>query len=401
MADFLETLEWINLSKKIRHRDKKCLRCGSKYRLCADHIIPRHRRRDLSLEEFNLQTLCWNCNTIKKDKYIVSYLDNPSQKLLNEIDNEKLKIQSALYKIARDQIYKKNIQKKGFIDDEFLKNFANEYDLITLGINNPKQREREGFLHGPLNLVRFFGINFSLLGGLAITLVREANTLYGRHQVSEQEITKYIDSEINKVFSDWDSGLQNNISEDRKNIDKGMIKNNANAEIDLANKETLEHDPLIQKTNFSVIEENVKYKIYDRTYNNGFLITLCEYKKIRVKNYTAYIRNKKWKNIDFIAIEGSSLNILYKIALDFTNKPDLSEANIKTIGIKVFNTNEYTLEKSREASEIRRNLFDYHDDDDDDDDDDEYMVEVILPEKDNKSYKQMLMKQLNITDDQN
>ena len=85
MTDFLETSEWINLSKKIRHRDKKCLRCGSKYRLCADHIIPRHRRRDLSLEEFNLQTLCWNCNTIKKDKYIVSYLHNPSQKLLNEI----------------------------------------------------------------------------------------------------------------------------------------------------------------------------------------------------------------------------------------------------------------------------------------------------------------------------
>jgi hypothetical protein len=393
MADFLETPEWINLSKKIRHRDKKCLRCGSKYRLCADHIIPRHRRRDLSLEEFNLQTLCWNCNTIKKDKYIVSYLHNPSQKLLNEINNEKLKIQSALYFIARDQIYKKSIQKKGLIDDEFLKNFANEYNLITLGVDHPKQREREGFLHGPMNLVRFFGIGFSLLGGLAITLVREANTLYGKHQISEHEIAKYIDAEINKVFSDWDSEFQNNISEEEQNIDVSMVKNNANAEIDLVHEKTIKHDTPIQKTNFNGIEENIKYKIYDRTYNNGFSITLCEYKKSKIKNYTAYIRNKKWKNVDFIAIEGSSLNILHKTALDFSNKPDLSEANIKTIGIKVFNTTEYTIEKSREADEIRRNLFD--------DDEDEYMVEVILPEKKTKSYREMLMKQLNISDDQN
>ena len=35
------------------------------------------------------------------------------------------------------------------------------------------------------------------------------------------------------------------------------------------------------------------------------------------------------------------------------------------------------------------------------DDEDEYMVEVILPEKETKSYREMLMKQLNISDDQN
>jgi hypothetical protein len=389
MTDFLETPEWINLSKKIRQRDKKCLRCGSKYRLCADHIIPRHRRRDLSLKEFNLQTLCWNCNTIKKDKYIVSYLHNPSQKLLNEINNEKFKIRSALYKIAREQIYKKSIQKKGLINDEFLKNFANEYNLITLGVDHPKQREREGFLHGPLNIVRFFGIGFSLLGGLAITLVQEANALYGKHQISEQEIAKYLDTEINKVFSDWGPALQKS-SRSEESIDINMVKNNT---YDLAHKKTIERGPLIQKTNFNVIEENIKYKIYDRTYNNGFSIALCKYKKSKIKNYTAYIRNKKWKNVDFIAIEGSSLNILHETALDFTNKPDLSEANIKTIGIKVFNTAEYATEKSREASEIRRDLFG--------DDEDEYMVEVILPEKETKSYREMLMKQLNISDDQN
>ena len=187
--------------------------------------------------------------------------------------------------------------------------------------------------------------------------------------IRDREIAKYLDTEINKVFSDWDPALQKS-SRSEESIDINRVKNNT---YDLAHKKTIERGPLIQKTNFNVIEENIKYKIYDRTYNNGFSIVLCKYKKSKIKNYTAYIRNKKWKNVDFIAIEGSSLNILHETALDFTNKPDLSETNIKTIGIKVFNTAEYAAEKSLKASEIRGNLFG--------DDEDEYMVEVILPEK--------------------
>jgi hypothetical protein len=390
MTNFLETPEWISLSKEIRIRDKECLRCGSKHRLCADHIIPRRRRRDLSMEKFNLQTLCWQCNTIKKDRYIVSYLRNPTQKLLNEINNEKLKIRLALHKIAKEQIHKKSINKRSLIDEELLKNFAKEYTLITLGIENPKQKEREGVFHTPLNIVRFFGIAFSIFGGIAITLVQEANSQYGKYQITEDEISEYIDKEINKVFSDWDFGLKKESPGETQydiNDKKNVIKN-----FPIKSKTTY------QSTIFVVIEENTHYKIYDRSYNNGFSIVLCEYKSDRksdhIQKYIAYIRNKKWENIDYIAIEGFNLSLLYEKALDFTNSPNLSEAYVNSNGIKIFNTAEYIEDQSAKAKNLSSMLFLEEEDDSD-------IVEVIFPEKKTKSYKEMLMKQLNISDDQN
>ncbi|MFL2716893.1 MAG: HNH endonuclease [Gammaproteobacteria bacterium] len=386
MTNFLETPEWISLSKEIRIRDKECLRCGSKHRLCADHIIPRRRRRDLSLEKFNLQTLCWQCNTIKKDRYIVSYLKNPTQKLLNEINNEKLKIRLALNKIAKKQIHKKSINKKGLIDEDLLTNFANEYTLITLGIDNPKQKEREGAFHAPLNILRFFGIAFSIFGGLAIALVQEANTQYGKYQITEDEISEYIDKEINKVFSDWDFGLKKERSGDTQydiNDKKNVIKNFP-----------IKSKTIYQSTNFVVIEENANYKIYDRSYNNGFSIVLCEHKSDHIQKYIAYIRNKKWKNIDYIAIEGFNLSLLYEKALDFTNSPNLSEAYVNNNEIKIFNTAEYIEDQSAKAKNLRSMLFLEEEDDSD-------IVEVIFPEKKTNSYKEMLMKQLNISNDQN
>ena len=210
MSNFLETPEWINLSNKIRKRDQQCLRCGSKHRLCADHIIPRRRRRDLSLAEFNLQTLCWNCNTVKKDKYIVSYLDNPSSQLLNEIDQEKSKIRIALNKIAKDMIYKTNQTKDGFIKKDDFEKVVEGYNVLTLGINHPEQARKEGVFHSPLNILRFFGMGFTLIGGAALTVLKEANDQFGKTKISQKEVSLFVEGELNKIFSDWGQINQTN-----------------------------------------------------------------------------------------------------------------------------------------------------------------------------------------------
>tara|TARA_B100000900_G_scaffold380852_1_gene366856 strand:- start:554 stop:1396 length:843 start_codon:yes stop_codon:yes gene_type:complete len=210
MSDFLETTEWINLSNKIRKRDQQCLRCGSKHRLCADHIIPRRRRRDLSLAEFNLQTLCWNCNTVKKDKYIVSYLDNPSSQLLNEIDQEKSKIRIALNKIAKDMIYKTNQNKDGFIKKDDFEKVVEGYNVLTLGINHPEQARKEGVFHSPLNILRFFGMGFTLIGSVGLSILKEANDQYGKNKISQKEVSVFIEGELNKIFSDWGQINQTN-----------------------------------------------------------------------------------------------------------------------------------------------------------------------------------------------
>ena len=219
MTNFLETPEWINLSKKIRNRDRQCLRCESKYRLCADHIIPRRRRRDLSLAEFNLQTLCWNCNTVKKDKYIVSYLDNPSSQLLNEIDQEKSKIRIALNKIAKDMIYKTNQNKDGFIKKDDFEKVVEGYNVLTLGINHPEQARKEGVFHSPLNILRFFGMGFTMIGSVGLSILKEANDQYGKSKISQKEVSVFIEGELNKIFSDWDEINQTDNLK-KKNIKK-------------------------------------------------------------------------------------------------------------------------------------------------------------------------------------
>ena len=88
-SDFLNSPEWKKLSTKIRLRDKKCLRCGSTDRLCADHIIPRRYSKEFELSEFNIQTLCWKCNDKKSYDHIV-YFGNKKNPSI-EIEIEKLK----------------------------------------------------------------------------------------------------------------------------------------------------------------------------------------------------------------------------------------------------------------------------------------------------------------------
>lgn len=50
---------WAN---KVKARDKKCLHCGSKKELEADHIRPAAKFPDLALDIENGRTLCFDCH---------------------------------------------------------------------------------------------------------------------------------------------------------------------------------------------------------------------------------------------------------------------------------------------------------------------------------------------------
>ena len=203
MYEFLETEEWKQLSRKIRSRDKHCLRCKSKMDLCADHIIPRSRRPDLQLEEFNLQTLCWVCNHAKSNIYIVCFLDQPSQRLVTEIQKEKNKSNAHYQKIARNYLFKKDkTSNKWVVDDKTFKKFEEEYvKLLIPGV--PGQKEREGVLNAPLNVVRFIGMGFSAMGVVAASLGALGLETIAKYRISEKEISGFVEQQMEKQYSDW------------------------------------------------------------------------------------------------------------------------------------------------------------------------------------------------------
>lgn len=67
---FEESKEWKELTIQAKHLyERACHKCGSKRRLTVDHIKPKSRYPELSLDIDNLQILCWPCNKIK------SYID--------------------------------------------------------------------------------------------------------------------------------------------------------------------------------------------------------------------------------------------------------------------------------------------------------------------------------------
>lgn len=60
--------------KKTVERDGKCLQCGSTENLTVDHIIPQSLRVNgvRLIGKYNIsnfQTLCYNCNTRKGNKF--------------------------------------------------------------------------------------------------------------------------------------------------------------------------------------------------------------------------------------------------------------------------------------------------------------------------------------------
>ena len=71
---FLQSKEWRVLRKKaLLHYGYKCQRCGSKKKICVDHIKPRKFYPDLALDFNNLQILCAWCNKVKGNKHCKDY----------------------------------------------------------------------------------------------------------------------------------------------------------------------------------------------------------------------------------------------------------------------------------------------------------------------------------------
>lgn len=221
--EFLKSKEWKTLSRKIRIRDKHCLRCGSKKRLCGDHIIPRRLRPDLELSEYNIQTLCWVCNDFKSNNYIVSFLQKPSKKLLNEIGIEKEKFQLSVRKYARKNISRKDYKTlKGIVDPKVIKDF-NDGFMEMMDIPE-KVGEKNLTLYIPLFIARF--LSLPITGSIMmLTVVADSiNELLGgtisRARISEEEINEFVETKTRERFSDWDDGVTKTLpakkSEDEK-----------------------------------------------------------------------------------------------------------------------------------------------------------------------------------------
>lgn len=74
-AEFYRSREWLELRVRVLERyECKCMMCGRSPRdhgivIHVDHIKPRSKRPDLSLEFTNLQLLCEDCNKGKSNKY--------------------------------------------------------------------------------------------------------------------------------------------------------------------------------------------------------------------------------------------------------------------------------------------------------------------------------------------
>lgn len=64
---FYRTEAWLRLRYFTLLKYRKCLLCGSKDNLHVDHIKPRSKRPELSLDANNLQVLCRDCNLGKSN----------------------------------------------------------------------------------------------------------------------------------------------------------------------------------------------------------------------------------------------------------------------------------------------------------------------------------------------
>jgi len=64
-------------------------------------------------------------------------------------------------------------------------------------------------------------MGFTLIGGAALTILKEANDQYGKSKISQKEVSVFIEGELNKIFSDW--GRINQTNNLRK---KNAEKNN-------------------------------------------------------------------------------------------------------------------------------------------------------------------------------
>jgi hypothetical protein len=71
---FYLSYEWIILRKSVLKKyGYRCLKCGEARHICVDHIKPRSKYPELSLDLDNLQVLCRSCNSSKGDRNTEDY----------------------------------------------------------------------------------------------------------------------------------------------------------------------------------------------------------------------------------------------------------------------------------------------------------------------------------------
>ena len=81
-----------------------------------------------------------------------------------------------------------------------------------------------------------------------------------------------------------------------------------------------------------------KYQIKEKYFYKNFSIVFCV-TTFNPRGYTAYIRNKNWKEVDFICMEGEQPQTLENLkwrARHFLKNPNLNEKNQRELGIKIF-----------------------------------------------------------------
>ena len=132
--EFYKSKEWLDLRMRVLSKyDYACMSCGRNYRdhsviIHVDHIKPRSRHPELSLNFDNLQVLCEDCNIGKSSKY--SFDLRPKIDLnLNEHEKETVQEIKRLISYgckSCDLIVRKDGQDYGF-EVDWLKDLINKY----------------------------------------------------------------------------------------------------------------------------------------------------------------------------------------------------------------------------------------------------------------------------------
>lgn len=71
---FYRTKEWKKLRREVfKEYGKWCMKCGSQYNICVDHIKPRSLFPELEMCFDNMQVLCDMCNLLKSNRHCEDY----------------------------------------------------------------------------------------------------------------------------------------------------------------------------------------------------------------------------------------------------------------------------------------------------------------------------------------
>ena len=95
------------------------------------------------------------------------------------------------------------------------------------------------------------------------------------------------------------------------------------------------------------------YIILEKYTYKDFSIVFC-YHKDFPKKLISYLRNRKWKRIDFACIEDASIEHLKDKVREFLKNPNLTEINQKNNQIKVF----YRKHIQKKEEERKKELLD-------------------------------------------